>query len=578
MFKRDYPEIAHAITLRTAKELYLEKGMQLTVTGGGMIDPYDSVGQITGYSIEDGLGSIRSTFTYDPLQQLASESGVKNKEYDYDSLHCPKNAKVSANLQILEDDFTYDYSLNGNRIRKDNATFTYDGLNRLTSATIAGQYYVEYTYDHENRRIRQEESTWNSDTSSWEAETPQDFLYHAFYEIGHSENGVIKSLRILGQGKGAEIGASILLEIDGNVVIPIHDHRGNICQLHDLNGNSIATDRYSAYGEHSNSLQIPWGFSSKRYNPHLNLYNFGLREYDPMQGRWTTTDPAGFVDGPNLYAYVANSPLTYFDLYGLYKKRGTAPVRPDRSIDPERYKKNYKKHCDTKRLDKKGFKQVVKNASLKGDWQATTIEGVQLIAGKILFVNGMLNREKEAIETGRRLQGDSGGVEHTVVYNDSRGPGALKAFFEYFGFKTKEVYNIRAMICQTYLDFLPLREAGYDVSLFIGSHSQGSMQVKLALKGLPRDVQLFVKSQTANGAKVVPAKYCGGARNIQCSRDIVPRLDIFGNRQYKDEITRYKSVPGAALLDHSFDSPTLRDPFQKGVNTFIDDYKILRKI
>ena len=38
MFKRDYPEIAHAITLRTAKELYLEKGMQLTVTGGGMID------------------------------------------------------------------------------------------------------------------------------------------------------------------------------------------------------------------------------------------------------------------------------------------------------------------------------------------------------------------------------------------------------------------------------------------------------------------------------------------------------------------------------------------------------------
>ena len=38
MFKRDYPEIAHAITLKTAKELQQEKGMQLMATGGGMID------------------------------------------------------------------------------------------------------------------------------------------------------------------------------------------------------------------------------------------------------------------------------------------------------------------------------------------------------------------------------------------------------------------------------------------------------------------------------------------------------------------------------------------------------------
>ena len=39
-------------------------------------------------------------------------------------------------------------------------------------------------------------------------------------------------------------------------------------------------------------------------------------------GRWTTPDPLGFVDGPNLYAYVHNNPLTHFDLYGLM----TGPV------------------------------------------------------------------------------------------------------------------------------------------------------------------------------------------------------------------------------------------------------------
>jgi len=35
--KKDYPEIAHDITLRTADELYREKGMMLVGTGGGMI-------------------------------------------------------------------------------------------------------------------------------------------------------------------------------------------------------------------------------------------------------------------------------------------------------------------------------------------------------------------------------------------------------------------------------------------------------------------------------------------------------------------------------------------------------------
>ncbi len=37
----------------------------------------------------------------------------------------------------------------------------------------------------------------------------------------------------------------------------------------------------------------------------------------PATGRWTTPDPIGFADGPNLYAYVKNSPLTHFDAYGL---------------------------------------------------------------------------------------------------------------------------------------------------------------------------------------------------------------------------------------------------------------------
>ena len=56
---------------------------------------------------------------------------------------------------------------------------------------------------------------------------------------------------------------------------------------------------------------------TKRQDPHTGFVCFGARDYIPQLGRWLTPDPAGFSDGPNLYAYVHNSPLTHFDPYGL---------------------------------------------------------------------------------------------------------------------------------------------------------------------------------------------------------------------------------------------------------------------
>jgi insecticidal toxin complex protein TccC len=46
------------------------------------------------------------------------------------------------------------------------------------------------------------------------------------------------------------------------------------------------------------------------------LYYFGLRYYIPWLFRWLNPDPKGFVDGPNVYQMVANSPMTYVDSDG----------------------------------------------------------------------------------------------------------------------------------------------------------------------------------------------------------------------------------------------------------------------
>ena len=62
----------------------------------------------------------------------------------------------------------------------------------------------------------------------------------------------------------------------------------------------------------------PWRYANRRYDVETGFVAFGLRYYDPDLGRWISPDPAGFDDGPNLYAYVQNSPLNFYDEFGLF--------------------------------------------------------------------------------------------------------------------------------------------------------------------------------------------------------------------------------------------------------------------
>uniref|UniRef100_UPI0027D2C0CD RHS repeat-associated core domain-containing protein n=1 Tax=Burkholderia sp. GbtcB21 TaxID=2824766 RepID=UPI0027D2C0CD len=47
------------------------------------------------------------------------------------------------------------------------------------------------------------------------------------------------------------------------------------------------------------------------------LYYYGLRYYAPWLGRWLNPDPAGPVDGLNLFCMVTNNPVTRRDILGL---------------------------------------------------------------------------------------------------------------------------------------------------------------------------------------------------------------------------------------------------------------------
>lgn len=289
---------------------------------------YDGCGNLLGYQAE----GKNYRFSYDDLHQLKSEEGPQSHSYIHDSAYnrVKKDDAVytlNALNQVLSDGInSYQYDFNGNVIFKrgsEEVEYRYDALDRLTEILKGSERYV-YQYDAFNRRLSK--SLFKKFSENWELIEKQLFIFQGQDETGSIQDGHLIELRILGTGKGAEIGASVLMEIHGNTYIPFHNYNGNIVSLANTSGGIVEHYEFSAFGEEvifdGNNRIVdkaisPWRFSSKRTDTETGFVYFGRRFYNPDLGRWVTTDPLGFDAGPNLYAYVFNSPLTHMDLYGL---------------------------------------------------------------------------------------------------------------------------------------------------------------------------------------------------------------------------------------------------------------------
>jgi RHS repeat-associated protein len=102
----------------------------------------------------------------------------------------------------------------------------------------------------------------------------------------------------------------------------ISDHLGSVRLVVNANtGVVVQRISYDAWGralEDTNPGVQPFGFAGGLLDPLTALNRFGVRDYDPLVGRWTARDPAGFGGGStNLYEYVASHPTGAIDPSGL---------------------------------------------------------------------------------------------------------------------------------------------------------------------------------------------------------------------------------------------------------------------
>ena|GEM_PF-1464057 len=547
---------------------------------------YDPAGNLSSFEKNGELFS----FQYDDLYQLTKE---KEHSYTYDAFYnrtSKNNESYELNElnQLLADrDTTYTYDPNGNLLQLEDhhrkLIFSYDPLNRLISIDN-GQEHVTFTYDAFHRRL-----------------TRNGIPFHFCRE---QEIGFENSLRLLGPGLGADIGAAIAIELDGVSFAPLHDHQGSIIGLVDLEGNLQASWDYTAYGELIGECASPWGFASKRQEPLTGWISFGRRDYDAATGRWTTPDPLGFDAGPNLYTYVSNRPLTHRDPLGLMEET----IRTIQKHQSSRMDGGGYSHRDsTWELTKDAMISTLKEYVVDAFYYLGNTK--EILAGTLYqehafnYPRGMYIKEYcdlEKLPPGSTVAVHTNGIGvspeefekncQTLVdlgfnvvgiYNPYHGEGFINlcrdALRAYGGIKGQTSRQL-VIQYQKSLETI-MKKAPNDTKFILNPHSEGNVLVGNALRGYEygRDRLAYLG--------VGPAAYVlDGLAGIEygfitTSLDMVPRLDSLGRKDVPSNRIIIANSPWERLwssdpLDHSFQSPTILLNLQRGIESYSKTGKI----
>jgi RHS repeat-associated protein len=319
-----------------------------------------------------GADALDRAFTYDPLYRLLSATG---RECDLlpdrppwdDRPRCVDLGRTRAYTQQYE----YDRAGSLTRLRHVAGAGSFTraptpdlASNRLASLTTGNGFIRSHVYAHDGsgnlvRENGERHLEWDHgdrlkafriQTGTAEPSTHAHHLYDAGGQRvkklvrqqggGHEStvyiDGLFEHHRMTGGANVQENNTVHILDDqrriatarvgaafpgDGAPAVQYHlsDHLGSSNVVIDDAAAWINREEYTPYGETSFGAfaRKRYRFNGKERDEESGLYYHEARYYAPWLGRWMSPDPAGTVDGPNLFSFNRNNPVAHIDRRGL---------------------------------------------------------------------------------------------------------------------------------------------------------------------------------------------------------------------------------------------------------------------
>jgi len=289
---------------------------------------YDGVGNILEMFHNAGNGSPgtwRRNYAYgaNPFGQGAPVVPESNRVHSTSLPGDPTNGPFSA---------TYSHDANGNMVSMPHlASIEYSHTNQMREADLGGGGTAYYTYDATGERVRKVIQRIGT--------TREERIYLGGWELyrrrqGANQDLVLERETLHVMDDARRIAMVETKTVDADVqgtlaVVPrtryqYSNHLDSAYLECDEVGLVISYEEYHPYGTPAyRSARAGVEVSKKRYrytgkerDEETGFQYHSARYLVPWLGRWTSADPAGMVDGPNLYQYARSGPIAFMDPTG----------------------------------------------------------------------------------------------------------------------------------------------------------------------------------------------------------------------------------------------------------------------